>query len=353
MARRARAGMCVIRFSDMLFPYGTPSRLMQTAMRHVTACRYRKSRSRRGPGRTRATCRTRRRRHVDVHPLLECWLVRTRVRAPPAQNTSRAGFGPGQALNLTTQPHLAGTAVRWAARRRAPSRGVHHRLRAQHTTAVLSCGLPGGARVDYICVSPTLSSPGAADDWSSLQVQNAVTLGLSALRAAHEAWWHDWWPAGGFLTTEYSRLESFFFVQVSRHLRMQFCTCMCIVPPARRRLFGRLCKWRSRRGRSVVQVCVGGTSWADCARPRGALVHRRHRALANSVFVLVCAGPAVGRPSVTPRAAGAELAGPALGHELAAGTFWRLCVCRLVLSVLSCRPTTFPSQQIDLTWRRL
>lgn len=99
---------------------------------------------------------------------------------PPASTSIVNG------VNVTTQAHLMGTA---------------------HATAIRSVGA-----AYVITISPVLSSPAAAVSWAVGQV-NGVT-DLSALRAAHLAWWRAWWPQGGFITFEYTLLEQFFYINL-------------------------------------------------------------------------------------------------------------------------------------------
>lgn len=100
----------------------------------------------------------------------------------------------GATLNLTSQPHLSG---------------------AYHTTAVLSVPqAAAGSTVLYTCVSPVMAAgKGASDAYATDQVNTAASGTVDALRAAHSSWWHQWWPAGGFITLPYSVLESFWWVQ--------------------------------------------------------------------------------------------------------------------------------------------
>ena len=91
-------------------------------------------------------------------------------------------------LNLTTQPHLRGTA---------------------HTTAVYTC-LAGGAQCGrgglafFTAVSSVREDREAADGWAAGQASAAAALGADALRASHRRWWAAWWPRGGFVTFEHT-----------------------------------------------------------------------------------------------------------------------------------------------------
>ena len=130
-------------------------------------------------------------------PALSTWTGRDAryVPNPPPFNASAPHGATGGTLNTTTQPHLLGTA---------------------HTTAVLRMddAAPGGGATLFAAVSPVLRDGAAADAFAVAQVEGAAGLGLPALRAAHEGWWHGWWPRGGFATFEYSILEAFFFIQL-------------------------------------------------------------------------------------------------------------------------------------------
>ncbi len=111
----------------------------------------------------------------------------------PAPLNTTSAPAPGLQLSLTSQPHL-------------PRKGTWH------TAAVLQqAGV--NASTYFFTISPVLTSQAAADGWATTEVMSAQGLG-AALRTAHEAWWHAWWPAGGFMTFEYSVLESFVFVQL-------------------------------------------------------------------------------------------------------------------------------------------
>jgi hypothetical protein len=143
---------------------------------------------------------------------------------PPPLNSSsvRLVGGRGGTLNVTTQPHLAGTA---------------------HSTAVWQGNAEGGVLLTLAAISPVLASNDAADAAASGQALAGVAVGLSALRSAHEAWWAAWWPAGGFITLEDSRLESFVVIQ-----QYKFAS-------------------GARRGRSVHDLegpwFITGTDWPD------------------------------------------------------------------------------------------
>jgi alpha-L-fucosidase 2 len=113
---------------------------------------------------------------------------------PPPVNASRV-LGPQLLLNLTTQPHLLGTA---------------------HTTAVLQSGSSSSSpssAATILTISPVLASPNASDAWATQQVQAAASS-LSTLRAAHLAFWNNFWPQGAFVTLDYSLLEEFWWIQL-------------------------------------------------------------------------------------------------------------------------------------------
>lgn len=113
---------------------------------------------------------------------------------PPPLNASRV-LNPETELTTVSQPHL-------------PVKGTWH------STAVLRSQLQPAAAAYVVTVSPVLGSQAAADAWAAAEVGAAVAAGLPALRAAHSADWHAWWPAGGALTVEYSALEAFWYTQL-------------------------------------------------------------------------------------------------------------------------------------------
>ena len=115
-----------------------------------------------------------------------CLLCNNYVPNPPP-HTSSTTDSHGT-LNLTTQHHLRGTA---------------------HSTAVLE--LTDGAAF-ITAVSAVSDNPVVSDAWASAQVTAAATTGLEAVRVAHRVWWHSFWPAGGFVTYEYTVLESLYFL---------------------------------------------------------------------------------------------------------------------------------------------
>ena len=66
-----------------------------------------------------------------------------------------------------------------------------------------------------VSLSPVLASNELASNYVSDQIQAALNMGpVTALKKEHEAWWHTWWPNGGFLTLDYSILESFWYIQL-------------------------------------------------------------------------------------------------------------------------------------------
>ena len=141
---------------------------------------------------------------------------------PPPLNTSSSPSN-GQLLNVTTQPHLMGTA---------------------HATAVLRIDdSSGSAATFFVAVSPVVASSNAATNEASMSVTAAAQLGVPALRAAHEAWWAAWWPAGGFITLEDSVIESFVYIQLYKFAS------------------------GARRGRTVHDLegpwFIAGTDWPD------------------------------------------------------------------------------------------
>ena len=102
-----------------------------------------------------------------------------------------AAIGLGAVLNTTTQLHLLGTS---------------------HSTAVLQDTVNA---IFYLAISPVSAEPALSDSYAQKQVHAAYKLGLPMLQRQHLQWWHDWWPRGGFITTEFSILEGFFYTQVS------------------------------------------------------------------------------------------------------------------------------------------
>ena len=132
-------------------------------------------------------------RPVDVRWVAEpgdsFWMPRNNKYVPnPAPRTVAHVTTAGGTLNITTQMHLRGTA---------------------HSTAVLQ--LPNRSGI-VLSVSPVSKSALAANTWASTQVSHAVAAGIDDVRAAHHAWWHAFWPAGGFVTFEYTVMESLYLL---------------------------------------------------------------------------------------------------------------------------------------------
>jgi|EP01049_Picozoa_sp_SAG25_P004511 hypothetical protein len=118
---------------------------------------------------------------------------------PPHTSSVLARVGAGVAhINITTQPHLRGTA---------------------HATAVLALADVNNSSTFIITVSPVSADATTAERWASRQVAAAAHHGVSSLRDAHRAWWHAFWPAGGFVTYEYTVLESLYFLMQYHLLR--------------------------------------------------------------------------------------------------------------------------------------
>jgi hypothetical protein len=111
---------------------------------------------------------------------------------PPISKTSV--IAPELKLSLTSQPHL-------------PVKGTFH------TAAVLRQQMQDTSATYYFTVSKTLGNQNVSDAWATHEVV-AAQQQMPSLRKAHEAAWHSWWPAGGFLTFEYSVLESFWYAQL-------------------------------------------------------------------------------------------------------------------------------------------
>jgi len=120
-------------------------------------------------------------------------------------NDKRYVFNPA-ALNTTAviSPELELTTV---SQQHLPQRGTWH------SSAVLRSQFGPASVAYFFTVSPVLGSQAAADAWARNEV-TAAQGQMPGLRAAHEADWHAWWPAGGAVTFEYSLLESFFYIQL-------------------------------------------------------------------------------------------------------------------------------------------
>ena len=112
---------------------------------------------------------------------------------PPALNKTTL-LSPELELTLVSQQHL-------------PQKGTWH------SAAVLREQMQFDRATHFFTVSPVLASQGAADAWAKAEVLAAQGQ-MPAMRAAHEANWAAWWPAGGAVTFEYSLLESFFYIQL-------------------------------------------------------------------------------------------------------------------------------------------
>lgn len=109
---------------------------------------------------------------------------------PPQQHSSSTAGTREDVLNVTTQLHLQGTA---------------------HSMAVLALG--NSTYGTYVtAVSPVSVDKTTAGAWATSQVQHAKAVGIEALRKAHRDWWHSFWPAGGFVTYEYTVLESLYYL---------------------------------------------------------------------------------------------------------------------------------------------
>jgi hypothetical protein len=53
-----------------------------------------------------------------------------------------------------------------------------------------------------------------APDRAVADVSAALTDGAEALERSHRAWWHAFWPRGGFLSIPDTRMESFYWIQI-------------------------------------------------------------------------------------------------------------------------------------------
>jgi alpha-L-fucosidase 2 len=109
---------------------------------------------------------------------------------PPINSTSV--ISPESVLTLVSQPHLKGTF---------------------HTSGFLKTQLEPTSATYIFTISPVVSSQSLSDDWVKNQVITAQGL-LPDLKTSHETVWHNWWPAGGFVTFEFSVLEAFWFIQL-------------------------------------------------------------------------------------------------------------------------------------------
>ena len=96
-------------------------------------------------------------------------------------------------MTTIIQPHLKGTS---------------------HATSYSNTTIDNNAMY-IVSLSPVLASNELASNYVSDQIQAALNMGpVTALKKEHEAWWHTWWPNGGFLTLDYSILESFWYIQL-------------------------------------------------------------------------------------------------------------------------------------------
>ena len=112
---------------------------------------------------------------------------------PPPINATRV-LSPEQVLTTTSQPHL-------------------EQIGSWHTSALLRSQMTPTSATYYFTVTGVLESQSGADTAATASVTAAAAAGDS-LRAKHEAWWHAFWPDGGFVTFEYSMVESFFYTQL-------------------------------------------------------------------------------------------------------------------------------------------
>jgi len=111
----------------------------------------------------------------------------------PSMADNVTTIGNNTELSITVQPHRKGTA--------------HALAVAKYTE--------GTTTVRVVALSPVLKSSAAASANAAACAKRGVEADpLGSLRTQHEAWWHNWWPAGGFLTVNHSPLESFFFIQL-------------------------------------------------------------------------------------------------------------------------------------------
>lgn len=120
-------------------------------------------------------------------------------------NDNRYVFNPA-ALNATStlSPELELTLI---SQQHLPQKGTWH------SSAVLRSQFAPTSATHFFTVSPVLGSQAAADAWARAEVLAAEGQ-MPAMRGAHEADWHAWWPAGAALTVDYSLLESFWYIQL-------------------------------------------------------------------------------------------------------------------------------------------
>ena len=117
----------------------------------------------------------------------------------PNPNVSTTTARPDGA-QVYTQAHLRGT---------------------EHATAVLAVqgapvATPTGTRTTttlYVSTSSVLDR-GAGSAAALAAVRAAAAAGLAGLTASHRAWWHAYYPAGGFVTLADAVVESFYWVQM-------------------------------------------------------------------------------------------------------------------------------------------
>ena len=89
-----------------------------------------------------------------------------------------------------------------------------HRKGTAHALAVAKY-MNDTTTVRVVALSPILSSNAAASSNAVARAKRGIEADpLGRLRSKHEAWWHEWWPSGGFLTVDHSPLESFFYIQL-------------------------------------------------------------------------------------------------------------------------------------------
>jgi len=81
-------------------------------------------------------------------------------------------------------------------------------------TGAYEVQLPAGASSAAIAISGVSPSFNASVAAVTKQLHLAMDLGFEGVRQANTVWWHEFWPAGGFITLNESIIESFYYQQV-------------------------------------------------------------------------------------------------------------------------------------------
>jgi hypothetical protein len=115
---------------------------------------------------------------------------------PPARNATEASDG----AQVFTQDHLSGSEHSTA-------------FIVLPTTTTTVGGVTVKTSIMYVSTSEVLPR-GEGDAAALASVRSAVKLGIASLTASHRAWWHAYYPAGGFVTLANPQLESFYWTQM-------------------------------------------------------------------------------------------------------------------------------------------